>query len=174
LESKIATFQVQRALNEYREEPLLAILPGVALNQLWGLIGVAENALLIVSAFVVVVGLFGILTALLTSLNERRREMAILRSVGARPGHVFALIMGEAGFLTLLGAVAGMALLYLAVIAGQPIIESRFGIFVPLGGPTTYEWTLLSAVIAAGFLVGSIPSYRAYRLSLADGLSVRV
>jgi putative ABC transport system permease protein len=174
LESKIATFQVQRAVNEYREEPLLAILPGVALNQLWGLIGVAENALLIVSAFVVVVGLFGMLTALLTSLNERRREMAILRSVGARPGHVFALIMGEAGFLTLLGAVAGMALLYLAVIAGQPIIESRFGIFVPLGGPTTYEWTLLSAVIAAGFLVGSIPSYRAYRLSLADGLSVRV
>jgi putative ABC transport system permease protein len=174
LESKIATFQVQRAVNDYREEPLLAILPGVALNQLWGLIGVAENALLIVSAFVVVVGLFGMLTALLTSLNERRREMAILRSVGARPGHVFALIMGEAGFLTLLGAVAGMALLYLAVIAGQPIIESRFGIFVPLGGPTTYEWTLLSAVIAAGFLVGSIPSYRAYRLSLADGLSVRV
>jgi putative ABC transport system permease protein len=104
LESKIATFQVQRAVNEYPEEPLLAILPGVALNQLWGLIGVAENALLIVSAFVVVVGLFGMLTALLTSLNERRREMAILRSVGARPGHVFALIMGEAGFLTLLGA----------------------------------------------------------------------
>lgn len=174
LTSKIATFQVQRDVNEYPEEPLLAILPGVALSQLWNLIGVAENALLIVSAFVVVVGLFGMLTALLTSLNERRREMAILRSVGARPSHVFALIMGEAGFLTLLGVLSGMALLYLSLIPGQPIIESRFGIFVPIGGPTTYEWLLLGAVIAAGFLVGSIPGYRAYRLSLADGLSVRV
>jgi putative ABC transport system permease protein len=174
LKSKVATFQVQRFVNEYPEEPLSAILPGVALSQLWNLIGIAENALLIVSVFVVVVGLFGMLTALLTSLNERRREMAILRSVGARPGHVFALIMGEAGFLTLLGALLGLALLYLMLLAGQPIVESRFGIFIEIGGLSAYEWTLLGAVVGAGFLVGSIPSYRAYRLSLADGLSVRV
>jgi putative ABC transport system permease protein len=174
LDSKIATFRVQRFVNEYPEEPLSAILPGVALSQLWDLIGIAENALLIVSAFVVVVGLFGMLTALLTSLNERRREMAILRSVGARPGHVFALIMGEAGFLTLLGALAGLALLYLLLIAGQPVIESRFGLFIAIGGLSGHEWKLLGAVIGAGFLVGSIPAYRAYRLSLADGLSVRV
>ena len=174
LNSKIATFQFQRFVNDYREEPLSAILPGVALSQLWSLIGIAENALLIVSAFVVVVGLFGMLTALLTSLNERRREMAILRSVGARPGHVFGLIMGEAIFLTLLGALLGMALLFLLLFMGQPIIDSRFGIFIEIGGLSTYEWTLLGAVVGAGVLVGIIPSYRAYRLSLADGLSVRV
>jgi putative ABC transport system permease protein len=158
LNSKIATFQFQRFVNDYPEEPLSAILPGVALSQLWNLIGIAENALLIVSAF----------------LNERRREMAILRSVGARPGHVFGLIMGEAIFLTLLGAVFGMSLLYLLLFIGQPIIDSRFGIFIEIGGLSSYEWMLLGAVVTAGFLVGSIPSYRAYRLSLADGLSVRV
>jgi len=174
LKSKIATFQVQRFVNDYPEEPLSAILPGVALSQLWNLIGMAENALLIVSVFVVVVGLFGMLTALLTSLNERRREMAILRSVGARPGHVFALIMGEALVLTLLGVLFGLSLLYLLLFAGQPIIENRFGLFIAIGGLSAYEWILLAAVVAAGFLVGSIPSYRAYRLSLADGLSVRV
>jgi putative ABC transport system permease protein len=174
LKSKISTFHVQRFINEYPAEPLSAVLPGVALSQLWNLIGIAENALLIVSAFVVVVGLFGMLTALLMSLNERRREMAILRSVGARPGHVFALIMGEAGFLTLLGMLLGMTLLYLLLLLGQPIIESRFGIFIEIGGLSQYEWILLGAVVGAGFLVGSIPSYRAYRLSLADGLSMRV
>lgn len=174
LKSKIATFQVQRFVNDYPEEPLSAVLPGVALSQLWNLIGIAENALLIVSAFVVVVGLFGMLTALLTSLNERRREMAILRSVGARPGHVFALIMGEALVLTLLGVLFGLSLLYLLLLVGQPIIESRFGLFIEIGGLSNYESILLGAVVAAGFLVGSIPSYRAYRLSLADGLSLRV
>ncbi len=174
LKSRIATFHVQRAVNEYPKEPLSAILPGVALSQLWNLIGIAENALIIVSAFVVVVGLIGMLTALLMSLNERRREMAILRSVGARPGHVFALIMGEAGFLTLIGALLGMALLYLLLLVGQPIVESQFGIFIEIGGLSDYEWMLLGAVVGAGFLVGSVPSYRAYRLSLADGLSVRV
>lgn len=174
LESKVATFQVQRFINDYPEEPLSAVLPGVALSQLWSLIGIAENALLIVSAFVVVVGLFGMLTALLTSLNERRREMAILRSVGARPGHVFALIMGEAGVLTLLGVLFGLSLLYLLLLVGQPIVESRFGIFIGMGVPSTHEWVLLGAVVAAGFLVGSIPGYRAYRMSLVDGLSLRV
>jgi putative ABC transport system permease protein len=174
LKSKIATFQVQRLVNEYPQEPLTAILPGVALSQLWDLIGIAENALLIVAVFVVVVGLFGMLTALLTSLNERRREMAILRSVGARPAHVFTLVMGEAGFLTLLGVLLGLTLLYGLLAIGQPIIESRFGLFIALGPPSAHETILLAAVTAAGFLVGSIPSYRAYRLSLADGLSLRV
>ena len=174
LKSKVATFQVQRYVNEYPEEPLSAILPGAALSQLWGLIGIAENALLIVSVFVVVVGLFGMLTALLTSLNERRREMAILRSVGARPAHVFSLIMGEAGFLTLLGVVSGLALLYGLLFAAQPIIEGRFGLYIAIGWLSGYELQLLGAIVAAGFLVGSIPSYRAYRLSLADGLSLRV
>ena len=174
LKSKIAIFPVQRYVNEYPDEPLSAILPGVALSELWSLIGVAENALLVVSAFVVVVGLFGMLTALLTSLNERRREMAILRSVGARPGHVFVLIIGEAGFLTLLGVVFGLLLLYALLLVAQPLVETRFGISLALGGLSSYELTLLGAVILAGFLVGAIPSYRAYKLSLADGLSVKV
>jgi len=174
LKSKIATFKVQRYINDYAEEPLLAILPGVALSQLWNLIGIAENALLIVSVFVVVVGLFGMLTALLTSLNERRREMAILRSVGARPGHVFALIMGEAGVLTFLGVLSGLAFLYLLLIIGQPIINTQFGILLEISVLSQYEWMLLGAVLGAGFLVGSVPAYRAYRLSLSDGLSIRV
>jgi putative ABC transport system permease protein len=174
LRSRIATFRVQRFVNEYPEEPLLAILPGVALSELWGLIGVAENALLVVSVFVVVVGLFGMLTALLTSLNERRREMAILRSVGARPGHVFALIVGEAGFLTLLATALGLALLYGLLLLGRPLIEAHYGIHLALGGPSGHEVLLLGAVLVAGLLVGSIPAYRAYRLSLADGLCIRV
>ena len=174
LKSKVATFQVQRFINEYRQEPLSAILPGVALNQLWDLIGIAENALLLVSVFVVIVGMFGMLTALMTGLNERRREMAILRSVGARPIHVFALIMGEAGLLTLLGVTLGVAALHGILLVARPVMQSQFGISLALGTPSLTEAGLLASVILAGFLVGAIPSYRAYKLSLIDGLSVRV
>ena len=56
LKSRIAAFGVQRYVNSYSSEPLLAIMPGVALQDLWDLIGVAEKALLAVSAFVVIVG----------------------------------------------------------------------------------------------------------------------
>ena len=135
---------------------------------------VAENALLVVSGFVVVVGLFGMLTALLTSLQERRREMAILRSVGARPGHVFALIMGEAGFVTLLGALLGLLLLYGGLWLAQPLIASHLGLYLTIGWPSATELGMLAAVLAAGALIGCIPSYRAYRYSLADGMTLRV
>ncbi|EGV19503.1 ABC transporter permease [Thiocapsa marina] len=174
LTSRISTFQVQRFVNDYRAEPLTAILPGVALAELWGLIAVGERALLLVSGFVVVVGLFGLLTALLTSLGERRREMSILRSVGARPSHVFALILGEALVLTLLGILVGLGVLYAALFVAQPLILSEMGIFVAVGTLSAREMMLLALVLAAGVLVGLIPSYRAYRLSLADGLSIRV
>jgi len=174
LKSRVATFQVQRFVNDYPKEPLLAILPAVALTELWGLIGVAEGALLVVSACVVVVGLFGMLTALLTSLNERRREMAILRSVGARPAHVFGLILGESLVLTLVGVLAGLALLYGLLAVAQPLLGARFGLYLPIGFPGTTELVLLGAVILAGLAVGLLPAYRAYRLSLSDGLSIRV
>ncbi len=174
LNSRARVFQVQRAVNNYRREPLSAILPGVALDQLWGLVGVAERALLAVSGFVVVVGLFGLLTALLTGLDERRREMAILRSVGARPAHVFGLVAGEAAFLTLLGAALGIGLLYALLLVGRPLVEGRLGLFIEIGWPSPYELLLLGAVVTSGLVAGLLPALRAYRYSLADGLSVRI
>lgn len=174
LKSRISTFQVQRAINDYTQEPLLAILPGVALQELWDMIGVAEKALLAISIFVVLVGLVGMVTVILTSLNERRREMAILRSVGARPKHIFMLIMGEAISLTVIGALLGVVLLYLLLVMLQPLIESQFGLFISIAWPTSYELGLLGILFVAGLLVSFIPAYRAYRYSLADGMTIRI
>lgn len=174
MESKATVFMMQRALNEYRQEPLLAIIPGVALQQLWELVGVADTALMIVASFVVLAGLLGMLTAILTSLNERRREMAILRSVGARPGHVFSLLILESGLLALLGVLLGLALTYGVLAALAPLLERRFGVFVELSAPSAYDIGLLGAVVGAGLLIGAVPAWRAYRNSLADGLTIRV
>ena len=174
LKSRMAAFGFQRQVNNYPHEPLLAILPGVALQELWDLIGVAEKALQTVSGFVVIVGLSGMLIALLTSLNERRREMAILRSVGARPLHVFALIVGESVMLTAAGIVAGVGLLYGFLLVGRPLILSKLGIFIAVSGLSSYELTLMTIVCLAGFLVGMIPGYQIYRYSLADGMTIRI
>ncbi len=174
LKSKIAAFGVQRYINEYPEEPLLAILPGVALQELWDLIGIAENALLIVSGAVVAVGLSGMLIALMTSLNERRREMAILRSVGARPLHVFSLIVGESGLLTFMGVAIGIGLLYGLLIIGQSLILTRFGIFIAISPISLYEFLLILIICLAGIVIGLIPGYRIYRYSLADGMTIRI
>jgi len=174
MQNRVMTFGLQRAVNEYRQEPLLAIMPGVALTQLWNLVGIADTALMIVAAFVVLAGLLGMLTAILTSLNERRREMAILRSVGARPRHVFALLVTEAGLLAAGGVAAGVALCYGLMYAAKPLLERRFGLFLEPGGLTGYDIGLLASIVAAALLMGALPAWRAYRNTLADGLTPRV
>jgi len=174
MQNRVMTFGLQRAVNEYRQEPLLAIMPGVALTQLWNLVGIADTALMIVAAFVVLAGLLGMLTAILTSLNERRREMAILRSVGARPRHVFTLLVTEAGLLAAGGVAAGVALCYGLMYAAKPLLERRFGLFLEPGGLTGYDIGLLASIVAAALLMGALPAWRAYRNTLADGLTPRV
>jgi putative ABC transport system permease protein len=174
LESKIATFGVQRTINENRREPLLAIIPGVALQELWKLMGVAETALLAVSVFVVVSSLIGLMTVVLAGLNERRREMAILRSVGARPAHVFGLLIAEAGLLAACGVVLGLALYYAALLIARPWVETQFGLHIPVTAPNAVDLTLLAAVFVAAVLVAAVPAWRAYRYSLADGMTLRL
>ncbi|MDP2747288.1 ABC transporter permease [Pseudomonas sp.] len=174
LNSKIATFSLQREINEFRGEPLLAILPGVALQELWSLMGTAEKALFVVSLFVVLTGLIGMLTAILTSLNERRREMAILRSVGARPWHIASLLIVEAFALALAGVLLGLLLLYLGIAGAQGYVQANYGLYLPLNLPSRYEWTLLGAILSAALMMGCVPAWRAYRQSLADGLSIRL
>jgi putative ABC transport system permease protein len=173
LKSKLATFKLQRAINEYQEEPLSAIIPGAALQELWGLVGTAETALSIVSAMVVATALLGMVTMVLTTLNERRREMAILRSVGARPATILGLLATEAGMLTLAGVVVGTVLLYSALALLQPFIDRTYGLHLSIDPPTAREWLTLGTIVIAGFLAGLLPAMRAYRLSLADGMTVR-
>lgn len=174
LNSKIATFALQREINQWRGEPLLAILPGVALQELWSLMSTAGKALFVVSLFVVLTGLIGMLTAILTSLNERRREMAILRSVGARPWHIASLLVLEALTLAGAGILLGVVLLYAGIALAQAPLQSYYGLYLPLSAPTLYEWKLLAVVLLAAILMGAIPAWRAYRQSLADGLNIRL
>ena len=174
VKSKTGIFALQRAINEYNREPLLAVLPGVALQELWNLLGFAERALLIVSSFVVLSGFVGMLSSILSSLSERRREMAILRSVGARPWQIFALLSAEALLFTVLGCILGVILLYTFLLLVRPYIASQFGLFIAITPLGRYDLNLLALVVVTGFVTGLVPAFLAYRNSLADGMTVRV
>ncbi|EIW7862365.1 ABC transporter permease [Vibrio parahaemolyticus] len=174
LKSRIQTFALQRQINNYPKEPLSAIMPGAALHELWGMMSVAEQALMAVSGFVVIAGLLGMLSSLLTSLQERRREMAILRAMGARPRHVFSLLISEASLLTAAGIVTGVLGLYAILALLQPLIQQHYGINLTLSTLSAYEWMLLSFVQCAGIVIGFIPAFRAYRQSLSDGMTIRI
>ena len=180
VKKKTQLFKLQRRINEggqglkMSSEPLQAVMPAVALQQLWKLVGVAENALLVVAGFVVISGLVGLMSVILTGLNERRREIAILRAIGARPLQVMLLLVAEAFMLTLAGLLLGSALFYLLLLVAAPWVYEVWGIWLPVQGFSLMELKLLALIALAGLLVGLWPGLRAYRISLAEGLSVRL
>ena len=172
--SRVRTLSLQRDLNTYKAEPLQAVIPGVALSQLWNVVSVVERALATVSAFVVAVGLIGILTSILTSLNERRREMAILRAMGARGRHVFGLLVSEAALLAFMGAMLGLTLLYSFLWIFRPLLEAQFNLSTVQMWPGLFDVTTVLGVTAVAAILGAIPAFVALKRSLADGLSIRV
>ncbi|WGT64710.1 ABC transporter permease [Variovorax paradoxus] len=174
LKNRSAVFGVQRWISTYAGEPLMAILPGVALDELWSVIGIGENALLLMSALVALVSLAGLISVVMAGLNERRRELAVLRAVGAGLRHVLALLALEGAMVTVLGVAFGLVMAVLGIALLAPWLQSQFGLTLSLSEPTLNEWLLMASLLVAGWLASLLPGIRAYRLSLADGLSPRI
>ncbi|MDD7806030.1 MAG: FtsX-like permease family protein [Endozoicomonas sp. (ex Botrylloides leachii)] len=174
LKSKIAVFQYQRKINQYKPEALTAILPGIVLQRLWVLVGSAENALLAISIMVFLAGLIGMLTTILASLNERRREMAILRSIGARPRHIFLLMIYESIIYAMAGILFGFMLVYGLLAGLKPLLESKLSLHISLTWPGHFELILAGFVLLSSVLFGIIPAWRAYKTSLSDGLAIKL
>lgn len=174
LDSRLNTFRLQRKITEYDEEPLLAIIPGATLAELWQTISVFEQVLLVISGFVLVAGLLGMLTTLLSTLNERRREMAVLRAVGAHPYHIILLFMLETVFIVLVGCLVGAGVLYLLLFLTRPFLVQTYGINLAITLPDAQQWVLFLAILLLGVFVSLIPGIIAYRRSLQDGLAIKM
>ncbi len=174
LKQRSDVFRMQRFINEFRGEPLLAVLPGVALDELWQAIGTVERTLLAISALVVVVGLAGLTATLLAGLNERRRELAILRALGAGPRELFLMLTAEGLLVTTLGALLGLALTGFGSSLTAPWLLERYGVVLGARLPGAGELELLGLVITTGLIASLIPGWRAWRMSLADGLTPRL
>ena len=165
---------MQRFVNQYRGEPLLAVLPGVALDELWQGIALLERTLLAVSALVVLIGLAGLAATLLAGLNERRRELAILRALGAGPGDMFLMLTAEGVLVTAAGALLGLVLLTVASNLAAPWLLDRLGVVLGTRWPGREELALIGTVITTGLVASLIPGWRAWRMSLADGLTPKL
>jgi len=164
---------MQNYINNMKAEPLTAIIPAVALQSLWALFSIAEVALNIVTIFVVLVGLLGMLSIILMSLNERRREMAILRSVGARPSHILALIVGEAGCVCFAGILLGVGLLYGLLWIVQAPLANNYGFYLEINPLTGYDLLILFIIQLSALMIALIPGALIYKYSLADGLNIK-
>ena len=174
VKSKLTIFYLQRWVNDYQEEALTAILPGAALQELWRVVGVVENLLLGISVVVIFTTLIGMTAIIFSSLNERRREMAIWRAMGASPRTIIGLLMLEAFFISLLSIIISTVLLFFSLAILQPWIDNNYGILVSVEMFSIKDMYVFIMFIIAAMVVSLLPAARAYWFSINDGMTIKI
>ena len=162
LNSKMMIFGVQREINTYKKEPMLAILPGVALSELWQMVGLFEDVLRLISALVLVAAVLGLGAVLLASVRERDHEIHLLRVLGAPPYYLFLLIELEALLISLSGMLLGILLLYLCLALVSDNLFASFGLHLSPSVFTSDGFMIMLVVLGAALLTAAVPSMRIY------------
>jgi putative ABC transport system permease protein len=159
----MATFRVQRDINNYSKKPVLAILPGVALSELWQMMKALENTLRLVSVLILIAALLGLSAMLLASIRERNREVQLLRVIGASPIFLFLLIELEALVIMLLSTLLGMAMLYVCLVTAGDFLASEYGLYIESSILSESIFPLLLIISIATVIAAAIPSFTIYK-----------
>jgi len=171
LAPRAAALGLAAQLNRSEDPPLTAALPALTLAGLLRWLGAGEAVLQVLSIFVVVVALAGMLAMMLASLEQRRREMAVLRALGAGFPALLSLLLAEALLLTGAALVLGHGLIHGGLALAAPMLQSATGLALQDLGPTPGEGLLALGALALATLAGLLPAWLAARRALMDGLS---
>ena len=173
LKNRTKLFQFQREINGYAPEALTAVIPGITLSRLWQLTGNVDKAFKIITVFIILIALLGMMSMTIAGLNSRRREMAILRSVGASPRNIVGLLLSESIIISALSCILGYLLMIFLFYFGKTYLENSYGIFLEGYSIKTYDIEIILAVVITSLLATIIPAVQIYRSTLRDGLSVK-
>jgi len=170
LHNRTEVFSAKRKIESFNRDPLMAVLPGVALDELWQIVKVVENSLVLIGMLVAVSAMLSVAAVLLVAMAGRRKELAILRAMGATPRALLGFVMLESVLVCFLGIVFGYAISQLLMLGAQDVLRTGFGVMVHPGLPSTDGLISIAAILSVAVIASLMPALRAYRLSLMDGL----
>ncbi len=172
LKDKRSVVRVQRQIADYHQEALLAVIPGVTLARIWQVIGFADRGFMVINVLIIVLVLLSMVAMTALSADNRRREMAILRALGASPRRLVGLMIGEAVLLAVAAALFGLAIAFGLSSAAYGILAERYGLIAD----TRFYWTdarVALYLVPAAILANLVPAARLYRNSVSDGIMVK-
>ena len=166
-----ASAAVQQVFSQLRANPTLTVAqPVQEIGKLFAIVGNVEGVLLAMAGAVVVSSGLGILLALYNSMAQRRRQIAVLRVLGASKGRVFGLVLLESAAIGALGAAIGFALAKFGGGAVTALMQERLGFSVEPGLPVGATAMVLLGTVALTMLAGLGPALMAYRTAVARNL----
>lgn len=173
LKSKFATFTLQRNINSFPDDRLMAILPGVAMSELWSMMANFEILLRVISILVLFASLFGLSTMLLASMDQRKSEIAVLRVLGAGPSLIFSLVLIEALMLVSVAIIASVMTISLTLTLLGDWLASEYGLFLSANLLSMEALMAIGIILFASIITSTIPAFEAYRNALHSTLSAR-
>lgn len=134
-------------------------------------IGNAADALAVIAWLVLLVAAVSITVAIYNTMNERRREIAIMRSLGARRFQILAIITGEATLLSFFGAALGLVACHAAEYFMQATVEDLTGVYLDWTLFKIWELWLVLGVSGIGAIAGLAPAVKGSMTQVADNLT---
>jgi len=171
LSSKLNLFKVSRSINEYAEEPVNAVIPGVALAELWSMLGSIDIVFRIFNWLIIAISLIGMVTMTLTGLDSRTREMTILRALGATPANLASMVLIETAIVSITAVLLAIGLVRLLTWGAADFLSHWAGVRIDLTWINFSELSTLMTIVLAGLCASLIPAVMVYRRSLARGFS---
>ena len=173
LKNRTQVFQFQRDVLNYKEEAISSVMPGITLSRLWALTGNVDKAFKIITFFIIIIALLGMIAMTIAGLNGRRREMAILRSVGASPTNIVSLLLVESIIISLISCAIGYILMIVIFSIGRDYLQNNYGIFINSFSIKNYDLQMIISIICAALIATIVPAIQIYKNTLRDGLNVR-
>lgn len=143
---------------------------GTIMAQLLDRIGWMDRVLAMVAVLVAVIAAASILASIYNSMNERRREIAILRALGARRGTVSGVVVLEATAIAALGAILGFAVYAVIMTAAAGALRAETGVVLHPWTPHAVMIWAPAVMVLLGALAGLVPAVKAYQTDVAEHL----
>lgn len=170
IKSPINIFKIQREINNFKYEALQAIIPGIALSKLWQIVSTTENIFLLISCFVIITSLIGMVAILYSTLSTRKREISLLRITGASPLNIGFLMLIEAFLIAFMSIIIAVIARYLIGLSLFPVLDNKYGVFIELKFLSYKDLLFLSLVLFTSIVVSIFPSRQAFKNSINDGM----
>jgi putative ABC transport system permease protein len=171
LKSKLTIFNFQKDMREYQEEPISAVIPSIALSELWSIVGVVDKGFKLLSWIVIIISLIAMITLIINSLENRKREMLIYRANGASPLDLSLMVVIEAIFIGLVSIILALIFVFLISYFASSQLSINFGVSANFSFLTANEATILSIILLAGVLSSLVPAFITYRNNLNQTFS---
>ena len=173
LKNRTQIFQFQRDVLNYKNEAISSVMPGVTLSRLWMLTGNVDKAFKFITFLIIIIALLGMIAMTIAGLNSRRREMAILRSVGASPSNIVSLLLVESIIIALVSCAVGYIIMIIIFSLGKDYLQNNYGIFIDSFSIKNYDLQIIIAIVCAALIATIIPAIQVYKNTIRDGLSVK-